>query len=205
MGGLQNDGPLLGPLNTRRRILLRTQKGDPNFDNHPIHRICRSSAAAAASGANALRLDFRGYRTFRPRAVPELPPRPPNVPLLRAFWSLLDGTWGVLKGSSKSPWRGLQKVGIWIWVDSCGCSFFGFWMRGRSYSNFLADTVSKEYEVTIISITELVKDCSLLQAFCKLWVACCRESPKSSILLVLVIQTYMAAGQNYCSRNDENL
>ena len=27
-------------------------------------------------------------------------PRPPNVPLLRALWSLLDGTWGLLKGSS---------------------------------------------------------------------------------------------------------
>ena len=26
-------------------------------------------------------------------------PRPPNVPLLRALWSLVDGTWGVLKGS----------------------------------------------------------------------------------------------------------
>ena len=27
MGGCQNYGPLLGPLNTRCRILLRTQKG----------------------------------------------------------------------------------------------------------------------------------------------------------------------------------
>ena len=26
-------------------------------------------------------------------------PRPPNVPLLRAIWSVLDGIWGVLKGS----------------------------------------------------------------------------------------------------------
>ena len=26
-------------------------------------------------------------------------PRPPNVPLLRALWSLLNGIWGVLKGS----------------------------------------------------------------------------------------------------------
>ena len=26
-------------------------------------------------------------------------PRPPNVPLLRALWSLLDGIWGFLKGS----------------------------------------------------------------------------------------------------------
>ena len=28
-------------------------------------------------------------------------PRPPNVPLFRALWSLLDGSWGVLKGSSR--------------------------------------------------------------------------------------------------------
>ena len=26
-------------------------------------------------------------------------PRPPNVPLLRALWSVLDGIWGLLKGS----------------------------------------------------------------------------------------------------------
>ena len=26
-------------------------------------------------------------------------PTPPNVPLLRALWSLLDGIWGLLKGS----------------------------------------------------------------------------------------------------------
>ena len=28
-------------------------------------------------------------------------PRLPNVPLLRALWSLLDGIWGLLKGSWK--------------------------------------------------------------------------------------------------------
>ena len=28
-----------------------------------------------------------------------LQPRPPNVALLRALWSLLHGIWGVLKGS----------------------------------------------------------------------------------------------------------
>ena len=33
-----------------------------------------------------------------PLNCPNLP-RPPNVPLLRALWSLLDGIWGVLKGS----------------------------------------------------------------------------------------------------------
>ena len=27
------------------------------------------------------------------------PPGPPNVPLLRALWSLFDGMWGILKGS----------------------------------------------------------------------------------------------------------
>ena len=28
---------------------------------------------------------------------------PPNVPLLRALWSLLDGIWGSLKGSCVVP------------------------------------------------------------------------------------------------------
>ena len=41
-------------------------------------------------------------RMRRPgRAVAQGPylPTPPNVPLLRALWSLLDGIWGLLKGS----------------------------------------------------------------------------------------------------------
>ena len=29
----------------------------------------------------------------------EFLPRPPHVPLLRAFWPLLDGIWGLLKGT----------------------------------------------------------------------------------------------------------
>ena len=40
-------------------------------------------------------------------------PRPPNVPLLRALWSLLDGIWGVLKGS-----RGLLVYDVFVYV--CG-------------------------------------------------------------------------------------
>ena len=32
----------------------------------------------------------------RPKEYPF--PRPPNVPLLRALWSLLDGIWGLLEG-----------------------------------------------------------------------------------------------------------
>ena len=34
----RNHGPLLGPLNTRCRIIFRTQNSqeDPNFDNHPF-------------------------------------------------------------------------------------------------------------------------------------------------------------------------
>ena len=39
-----------------------------------------------------------------------LMPRPPNVPLLRALWSLLDGIWGLLKGS----W------GCWIHIYTSG-------------------------------------------------------------------------------------
>ena len=35
MGGCQNCGPFLGTLNFRCRIIIRTQKRDHNFDNHP--------------------------------------------------------------------------------------------------------------------------------------------------------------------------
>ena len=30
---------------------------------------------------------------------PSIVPTPPNVPLLKALWSLVDGFWGSLKGS----------------------------------------------------------------------------------------------------------
>ena len=39
MGGCQNSGPFLGPLNTRCRIVLRTQKRDHTFDNHPYIQV----------------------------------------------------------------------------------------------------------------------------------------------------------------------
>ena len=35
MDACQHDGPFLGPLTARCRIILRIQKRDPNFDNHP--------------------------------------------------------------------------------------------------------------------------------------------------------------------------
>ena len=41
-------------------------------------------------------------------------PRPPNVPLLRALWSLLDGIWGLLKGS----WGVLVDVEVDAGIDS---------------------------------------------------------------------------------------
>ena len=48
-------------------------------------------------------------------------PRPPNVPLLRAFWSLLDGIWGVLK----SCWGVLVHTHIDICVDMYGVGSLG--------------------------------------------------------------------------------
>ena len=39
-----------------------------------------------------------------------LVPTPPNVPLLRALWSLLDGIWGVLKGSCAGQSNHFEKV-----------------------------------------------------------------------------------------------
>ena len=41
MGGCQNYGPLLGPLNTRCRIILRTQKGTIILAT--IHMVCYTS------------------------------------------------------------------------------------------------------------------------------------------------------------------
>ena len=36
LGGCQNDGPLLGPLNTRCRMILRTQMGTIILTNTPL-------------------------------------------------------------------------------------------------------------------------------------------------------------------------
>ena len=35
MGGCQHQGPFLGILNNRCRIIIGTPKRDHNFDNHP--------------------------------------------------------------------------------------------------------------------------------------------------------------------------
>ena len=43
---------------------------------------------------------------------PQKVARPANLPLLRAFWSLLDGLWGILKGS----WEVLAAIiSLCIW------------------------------------------------------------------------------------------
>ena len=51
---------------------------------------------------------LRPLRVPDVRGKPLLNPRPPNVPLFRALWSLLDGIWGSLKGS----WGVLDDAGI---------------------------------------------------------------------------------------------
>ena len=38
MGGCQDDGPVLGNLNIRSRIIIGTPKGAHNFDNNPHAR-----------------------------------------------------------------------------------------------------------------------------------------------------------------------
>ena len=35
VGSCQNEGPFVGTLNNRCRIIIGTQAGDHNFDNHP--------------------------------------------------------------------------------------------------------------------------------------------------------------------------
>ena len=43
MAGCQNYGPLLGPLNTRCRIILRTPKRNHNFDSQPYAECIRTA------------------------------------------------------------------------------------------------------------------------------------------------------------------
>ena len=63
MGGSQDYGPFLGPLNTRCRSTLRTPKRDHDFDNHP-HPPHLSRSAPVHYGSKVLRsastIVFRG-------------------------------------------------------------------------------------------------------------------------------------------------
>ena len=51
----------------------------------------------------------RSSRAKIPGVRGSLLPRPPNEPLLRASWSLLDGIWGALEGS----WGVLVEEHVW--------------------------------------------------------------------------------------------
>ena len=68
----------------------------------PARRSYQSSQGGLASpfgSSKASPPQFCNSVKFRSK------PRPPNVPLLRTIWSLLDGIWGSLKGS----WGLLEK------------------------------------------------------------------------------------------------
>ena len=74
MGDSKNQGPQgRSPYNKDHRILeaiLLPKDRSPYNEDHSILEL------------------VRGHRI----------PTPPNVPLLRALWSLLDGIWGLLRG-----------------------------------------------------------------------------------------------------------
>ena len=120
MGDYQNYGPLLGPPNTSCRIVSRrTPKKFHDFDNHP-HALSETLTSPSPSlelreplQAPPIRLcDSKGKLRFG-TALPPFDsvlgrslPRPPNVRLLRALWSLFIGIWGFLKGT----------LGLLVWV-----------------------------------------------------------------------------------------
>ena len=62
-----------------------------------VKDYCVTICTASLPGATPLQL--QGSPRYSSALSVELLPRPPNVPLLRALWSLLDGIWGLLKGS----------------------------------------------------------------------------------------------------------
>ena len=70
VGGCQNSGPLLGPLNTKCCSVLRTQKRDHNFDNHPCAIVGAGSSTARLAGAHTIcaprchRMSFTAVKTL---------------------------------------------------------------------------------------------------------------------------------------------
>ena len=71
---------------------------------------CRILVFSAAFGAPGISYPPQHSRLLELESV--LLPRPPNVPLLRALWSLLDGIWGLLKGSLGGAGEGGFTVGL---------------------------------------------------------------------------------------------
>ena len=86
-----------------------------------------AEGAEAAKRSLASRLLSIWARGTARNSWSEYMPRPPNVPLLRALWSLLDGIWGILKGSwgvlvhrevSKSQWPSISKYWGFYYKDT---------------------------------------------------------------------------------------
>ena len=64
------------------------QKGTATYGSH--NDDSADEASSCCESARTLRLEVPNIKLL---------PTPPNIPLLRALWSVLDGTWGLLKGS----------------------------------------------------------------------------------------------------------
>ena len=73
MGGCQNYGPLLGPLNTRCRIILRTQQGTIILKTTPMHAVQRPVFVTPPSPLHALstRITPLPYPALTSMATPE--------------------------------------------------------------------------------------------------------------------------------------
>ena len=81
---------------------------DPGPDDHRVSRTLRQGSFCPSAW----------HSGWTPKVRPF--PRPPNVPLLRALWSLLDGIWSVLKGS----WGVLVELFSEV-LDHCFTYFWG--------------------------------------------------------------------------------
>ena len=64
-----------------------------------IARICHRCKQHIPEGRGRHRHRYNHPGADRKSLLKQRIPRPPNVPLLMAFWSLVDGIWGVLQGS----------------------------------------------------------------------------------------------------------
>ena len=92
-------GQTLRPRGAEPPAALRDCAGAP-FNCGGDHWAKDCPEAATRRKGTLLSAESRLHPTLAAQVTNQrLPPRPPNVPLLRALWSLFDGIWGILKGS----------------------------------------------------------------------------------------------------------
>ena len=93
--------PYRAPMTSTPPLPLKVPHIPTNRDHKARSRATFGGSRETSTSSNQA-FQTTEPETRAPLGVPIAalaPPRPPNVALLRALWSVLDGSWGVLKSS----------------------------------------------------------------------------------------------------------